>query len=314
MLPLARFSASWSKIGTTGRGIGPCYADKMSRTGFRIADLYDEKVFRERLARVLVEKNLLLTQLFGVEPMSETAIWEEYRGYAEKLRPLVAETQTFLVRALKEGKRVLFEGAQGALLDIDHGTYPFVTSSNASVFGVAAGSGVPPRYINEVIGVTKAYTTRVGEGPFPTELHGELGEQFRERGAEFGATTGRPRRCGWLDAVACRYVSELNGFDSLAITKLDVLSGQKALRVCVAYEHKGKRIERFPSELGVLSECKPVYEEHKGWTEDITGARKFTDLPKAARDYVMEMERLLGAPARIVSVGPEREELIMRQE
>jgi adenylosuccinate synthase len=187
-----------------------------------------------------------------------------------------------------------------------------VTSSNASVFGVAAGSGVPPRYINEVIGVTKAYTTRVGEGPFPTELHGELGEQFRERGAEFGATTGRPRRCGWLDAVACRYVSELNGFDSLAITKLDVLSGQKVLRVCVAYEHKGKRIERFPSELGVLSECKPVYEEHRGWTEDITGARKFADLPKAARDYVMEMERLLGAPARIVSVGPEREELIIR--
>ena len=309
---LAEKRASGAKIGTTGRGIGPCYADKMARVGFRVADLYDEEVFRARLRRVLVEKNLLLTQLYGAEPMREETIWEEYRGYAEKMKPLVAETQTYLVRALKQGKRVLFEGAQGALLDIDHGTYPFVTSSNASVFGVAAGSGVPPRYINEVIGVTKAYTTRVGEGPFPTELEGELGEHLRERGAEFGATTGRPRRCGWLDAVACRYVSELNGFDSLAITKLDVLSGQKVVKVCVGYEHKGKRIERFPSELGILEQCKPVYEDHRGWTEDVTGARRFEELPKAARDYVSEMERLLGAPARMVSVGPEREQVIIR--
>jgi len=305
-------AADGSKIGTTGRGIGPCYADKMSRTGFRVADLYDEKVFRERLSRVLIEKNLLLEKLHGAEPLSADAIYDEYCGYAERLRPFVAETQTFLVNALRKGRRVLFEGAQGALLDIDHGTYPFVTSSNSSVYGVAAGSGVPPRYINEVIGVAKAYTTRVGAGPFPTELTDELGEHFRQQGNEFGATTGRPRRCGWLDAVACRYVSELNGFDSLAVTKLDVLTGQETLRVCVAYEHDGKRIESFPSDLSVLENCTPIYEEHPGWVEDITSARKFEDLPKAARDYVTEVEKLLGAPARMVSVGPEREQIIIR--
>ncbi len=300
------------KLGTTGRGIGPCYADKMARVGFRVADLYDEEVFHQRLKQVLMEKNLLLTQLYGAEAMSAEAIWEEYRGYAERMKVFVTETQTYLVRALKEGKRVLFEGAQGALLDIDHGTYPFVTSSNASVFGVAAGSGVPPRHINKVIGVTKAYTTRVGEGPFPTELKDKQGEALRERGAEFGATTGRPRRCGWLDAVACRYVSELNGFDALAITKLDVLTGEKVVKVCVAYEHEGKRIEHFPSELSVLAGCTPVYEEHEGWTEDVRGARRFEDLPKAARHYVQSMEKLLGAPATMVSVGPEREQIIMR--
>ena len=309
---LSEKRASGGKIGTTGRGIGPCYADKMARVGFRIADLYDEKVFRTRLEHVLVEKNLLLEKLHGVEPVSADAIIEEYRAYAERMKPFVAETQTFLVEALRQGKRVLFEGAQGALLDIDHGTYPYVTSSNSSVYGVSAGAGVPPRYINEVIGVTKAYTTRVGEGPFPTELEDDLGEHLRQRGKEFGATTGRPRRCGWLDAVACRYVSDLNGFDSLAVTKLDVLTGQKTLRVCVAYEHDGQRIERFPSDLSVLENCKPVYEEHPGWSDDISEARKFEDLPTAAREYVTQVEKLLGAPARMVSVGPEREQIIIQ--
>ena len=310
---LAERKASGSKIGTTGRGIGPCYTDKMARVGFRIADLYDEKVFWERLQRVLVEKNLLLTQLYGAEPLEPKTVYDEYRSYAGRIKRYVAETQSYLVDALRRGKKVLFEGAQGTLLDVDHGTYPYVTSSNASIFGVAAGSGVPPRYIDHVIGVTKAYTTRVGAGPFPTELNDGQGDGFRRRGEEFGATTGRPRRCGWLDAVACRYVSELNGFDSLAITKMDVLTGEKTLKVCVAYEYQGKRLTRFPSDISTLMGSKPVYEEHEGWVDDISGARRFEDLPPQAQSYVARMEEYLGAPAGMVSVGPEREQIIIRR-
>jgi len=299
-----------AKIGTTGRGIGPCYADKAARSGIRVVDLLDEETFRKRLDAALAEKNVLLEKLYGHQPLAADEIAAEYLGYAAGLRPFVRDTQDYLWTALDEKKRVLFESAQGTLLDIDHGTYPFVTSSNAAVFGACAGSGTSPKHIGKVIGVLKAYTTRVGAGPFPTEAKDALGERLRETGQEFGATTGRPRRCGWLDAVAGRYVARLNAFDALAITKIDVLTGLEKLRVCTAYRVSGRTLEDFPSDVRTLETVEPAYEELPGWTEDISKARKLSDLPKTARAYLRRIEEFMSAPIEIVSVGPERDETI----
>ena len=299
-----------AKIGTTGRGIGPCYADKMSRTGIRIVDLLDEKTFRERLEAVLVEKNVLLETLYKHEPLSADAIAKEYLAYAEQVRPFVCDTQGYLSRATAAKKRILFEAAQGTLLDIDHGTYPFVTSSSAAVFGACSGSGTSPKHIGKVIGVLKAYTTRVGAGPFPTELTEATGERLRESGQEFGATTGRPRRCGWLDAVAGRYVARLNAFDALAITKIDVLTGIEKLLVCTAYRIDGKTTQEFPSRISALEAAKPVYEELPGWDQDITKAQRLSDLPATTRAYLRRIEEIMSAPIEIVSIGPEREQTI----
>ena len=299
------------KIGTTGRGIGPCYADKMARSGLRVIDLMDGNTFRAMLELALIEKNVLLEKLYGHEPLSPAEVAEEYLGYAEEIRPFVRDTQAILSEAISQDRRIVFEGAQGTLLDIDHGTYPFVTSSNTSSHAVCAGAGVPPKNVDKVIGVLKAYTTRVGSGPFPTGLEGEMGERLRENGAEFGATTGRPRRCGWLDAVACRYVSNLNGFDAVAITKIDVLGGLDTIKVCTRYRIDGKETDLFPSSAEVLQRVEPVYEELPGWTEDISEARTFEDLPEAARGYVRYVEGMMSAPVEIVSVGPGREQTIM---
>jgi adenylosuccinate synthase len=298
------------KLGTTGRGIGPCYADKAARSGIRVVDLLDEETLRSRLEAALPEKNILLEKLYGHRALSADEIAAEYLGYASELRPFVRDTQKFLSRAFDEKKRVLFESAQGTLLDIDHGTYPFVTSSNAAVYGACAGSGTSPRRIDKVVGVLKAYTTRVGAGPFPTELSDSLGERLRENGQEFGATTGRPRRCGWLDAVACRYVARLNGFTSLAITKIDVLTGLEKVRVCTAYRAGARTLDEFPSDLRTLESAEPVYEELDGWRESLGGIRSFAKLPAAARKYVRRIEEIMSAPVEILSVGPGRDETL----
>ncbi len=299
-----------NKVGTTGRGIGPCYADKMTRVGLRVVDLLDPKQLRAKVEEALVEKNCLLEHLYKHAPLSADAIVKEFTGYAERLRPFVRDTQLYLAEAEAAGKHILFEAAQGTLLDIDHGTYPYVTSSNAAAFGACGGSGTSPKHIGRVIGVMKAYTTRVGSGPFPTELSGSDGERMRETGQEFGATTGRPRRCGWLDAVAGRYVGRLNAFDGLAVTKIDVLTGLDTLKICTAYKVNGKTVTEFPASLPDLEAAEPVYEEMPGWTEDISKARKLSDLPAAARAYLKRIEKFMAAPVIIVSVGPERDQTI----
>jgi len=299
------------KLGTTLRGIGPCYADKASRTGIRMVDLVRPDALRARLQDCLPFVNLLLERVYSHEQLALEAIFEEYGGYGERLRGFVGDSVTCLHRAFAEGRRVLFEGAQGSMLDIDFGTYPFLTSSNASVCGVPAGTGVPPRMVGNVLGVVKAYTTRVGAGPFPTELHGELAEKVRENGGEYGATTGRPRRCGWLDAVALRYAMAINGTNHLAITKLDVLDAQPALRICTAYRHGGVAHATFPSDLAVLGECEPQYEELPGWQQSIAEAKSLDDLPEATLAYLRRIEELLGVPVGIISVGNERRQTIV---
>jgi len=299
------------KLGTTLRGIGPCYADKASRTGIRMIELVRPDAFKARLEETLPFVNRLLEQVYGHEALSLDAILAEYGGYAERLERFVGDSVTALHRAFADGKKVLFEGAQGSMLDIDFGTYPFLTSSNSSVCGVPAGTGVPPRLVKSVLGVVKAYTTRVGAGPFPTELEGALGDQLREKGGEFGATTGRPRRCGWLDAVALRYALAINGTDHLAITKLDVLDDQPTLKVCTAYRHGDRVYDTFPSDLAVLGDCEPQYEEVPGWQRDTTGAESLDDLPAAALAYLNRIEELLGVPIGIVSVGNERRQTIL---
>ena len=294
------------KIGTTGRGIGPCYGDKMTRSGIRVIDMMNEKKFRKLVADALVEKNVLFEKLYNREPLSAKAICDEYLQYAEQIRPFVADTLVVLSEARRNNKCLLYEAAQGTLLDIDHGTYPFVTSSNAAVFGACSGSGMSPKHVTKIIGVLKAYTTRVGAGPFPTELKGEIGERIREIGQEFGATTGRPRRCGWLDAVAGRYVAELNGFTSIAVTKIDVLSGFDVLNICTGYRVGDRTITDFPSDADVLAEVEPVYEQMPGWGDDISGARSLGDLPGAVQNYIKRIEEIMSAPVDIISVGPER--------
>ena len=299
------------KLGTTLRGIGPCYADKANRTGIRMSDLVKPHVLEPRLRDNLTLVNRLLESVYACEPLAFDEILEEYTGYGARLARFVGDSVSRLHQAFAEGRKVLFEGAQGSMLDVDFGTYPFLTSSNASVCGVPAGTGVPPRSVGTVVGVVKAYTTRVGAGPFPTEIEGEIGDQVRENGAEYGATTGRPRRCGWLDAVALRYAIAINGTNYLAVTKLDVLDGQPTVKICTAYRCRGRTLQSFPGDLDVLADCEPVYEELPGWEEDISGARTLDELPAAARAYLARMEAVLGVALGIVSVGNERRQTIM---
>ncbi|WP_224984634.1 adenylosuccinate synthase [Geomonas agri] len=299
------------KIGTTGRGIGPAYEDKIGRRGIRLMDLLDEKAFTRKVKEVLDEKNLILTQLLGDEPFTFEEIYNEYMGYAEVLRKYAADTSLLLHKEIKAGKSLLFEGAQGTLLDVDHGTYPYVTSSSTCSGGACTGSGVSPREIHEVIGISKAYATRVGSGPFPTELLDETGEALRQAGREFGSTTGRPRRCGWFDALVARYAVRINGLSGIAITKLDVLTGLDTIKVCTGYKYNNQILDEIPASLEVMEQCTPVYEELPGWAEDITGAKSIAELPKNAQDYVKRVEALSGAPVVLVSVGPRRSETIV---
>jgi adenylosuccinate synthase len=298
------------KIGTTKRGIGPCYIDKNARSGIRMVDLLDEEEFSEKLESNLEAKNHLLKAVYGVEGFDYETVKAEYLAYAEQLRPYVTDTVTVLNEAIDAGKNVLFEGAQATLLDIDHGTYPYVTSSHPIAGGACIGAGVGPTKINKVIGVVKAYTTRVGEGPFPTELTDAVGDQIREAGHEYGTTTGRARRCGWLDACVVRYAGYVSGLDYLAITRLDILDGLEKLKICIGYKYQGEIINEFPASLKVLGQVEPVYEELPGWQEPISGIRKYEDLPVNARRYVERISEVTGIKLGIVSVGPSREQSI----
>ncbi len=304
--------AGAGKLGTTQRGIGPCYADKAARKGVRVADLYNAEFFRDRIHAFTSEKNKILAALYGAGPLDPQRIFDEYRGYAERLRPHVTDTVELVNAAIDRGDRVLFEGAQGSLLDIDFGTYPYVTSSNSDACGISAGTGVPPKKIRSILGVAKAYCTRVGEGPFPTELNDRLGERLRETGGEYGATTGRPRRCGWFDGVTSRHAVQINGIEEVAITKLDVLSRLDEIRFAVAYRVDGKRTERMPTETNVLARCEPVYESFKGWEGDLSRIRHFDDLPRPAKIYLNFVERYLNVRVTMVSVGKDREKTILR--
>jgi adenylosuccinate synthase len=295
-------------LGTTKRGIGPAYADKAARIGLRLQDLFDPKILREKLEVVLKEKNLLLTKIYNRLPLSANTIVEEYRAYGERLRPHVADTSSLLYEGLRAGENVLFEGAQGTLLDLDHGTYPFVTSSNPVAGFALASAGVGPMEVDRVIGVTKAYVTRVGSGPFPTEDRGRDGERLGEAGKEFGTTTGRKRRCGWFDAVLVRYAARLNGLSEIFLTKLDVLSGFRAIKVCTGYVADGETFEDIPSHQSVFHRAQPVYEELEGWDESLSEARSFGNLPPAARKYVERLQDLVGVRIGVVSVGPAREQ------
>jgi adenylosuccinate synthase len=298
-------------LGTTKRGIGPAYADKAARIGLRLQDLTDRKIFRQKLDVALKEKNLILTKVYNRLPLEAELIEEEYTAYGERLAPYIADTSWLLFEALREGKQVLLEGAQGTLLDLDHGTYPFVTSSNPVTGGALASAGLGPQEVHRVIGVTKAYTTRVGAGPFPTEETAEVGDILVERGNEFGTTTGRRRRCGWLDAVLIRYAARLNGFTELFLTKLDVLSDLSPLKICVAYRYEGETFEDFPPHQSIFHRAEPVYEEVEGWSEDIQGVGSYGDLPAAARKYVERLQDLVRIPVRVVSVGPSREQSLV---
>ncbi len=298
------------KIGTTGRGIGPAYADKADRAGIRFADFVSPDLFRSKLAEILEYKNVLLTKVFDEKPLDADAVFDSYQGFADRLRPLAADTVAMVHEALAAGKRVVFEGAQGTMLDLDHGTFPFVTSSTTLAGGVCSGSGVGPREVQGVIGIVKAYSTRVGEGPFPTELLDETGETLRKQGHEFGATTGRPRRCGWLDCVQLRRAAKLNGTTGIVLTKPDVLDVLDTIRVCTAYDLDGKRISEFPTQVDDVARVRPVYEEMPGWKQDISGCRSWDALPENARRYFERIEKLIDVPINIVSVGPGREQTI----
>ena len=297
-------------IGTTGRGIGPAYVDKFARTGIRVVDLLDRDMLRSKLKDAIEEKNALLRSVYAADQLDVEQIIEEYVEFDKLIDPFVTDTSQYLGQALKEGKRVLAEGAQGSLLDVDFGTYPFVTSSHPTVGGCCTGLGVPPTEIDRVIGIVKAYSTRVGNGPFPTELDGDVGERLREVGDEFGATTGRPRRCGWLDLVALRYTSMINGLTELAVTKLDVLAGLDEIKVCTAYHYDGKQTARFPSEVQTLDRVEPVYRSFDGWREDITGAHRMDDLPAAAQRYLDFVSEFLDVRISMVSTGPRRDQIV----
>jgi len=299
------------KIGTTGRGIGPCYMDKVGRVGIKAGDLLDDDLFRERLQANIEEKNFLLTRKYNSEPVSFETVYASFQKFAERLIPFIGNVSVALDKARKNGQHILFEGAQGTQLDIDHGTYPFVTSSNTIAGNACNGSGFGPAHIDSVIGILKAYTTRVGEGPFPTELFDKVGEELQEKGGEFGATTGRKRRCGWLDGVVATDAVRLNGLTGLALTKLDVLSGQPVLKMATEYELDGKRLSSMPSNIKQAAAVKPVYEELAGWQEDISGVRDFADLPVKTRDYIKRIEEFTGVETVIVSVGPDRDETML---
>jgi adenylosuccinate synthase len=301
-----------ARIGTTGRGIGPAYADKVARTGIRVQDLLDPGILRQKLELALREKNQVLAKVYNRRAIDVDAVVEEYLRYAERLRPHIADTRPVLWDALAQGATVLLEGAQATMLDLDHGTYPFVTSSNPTAAGACVGTGIPPTAITQVIGVTKAYTTRVGSGPFPTELSDEAGAHLRTVGHEFGTTTGRERRCGWFDAVVGRYAVQVNGITDLVMTKLDVLSGLPTVRICVGYEVDGRRVDVMPATQTDFHHAVPIYEDLPGWTDDISGARSEDELPANARRYVARVEELCGARISMIGVGPGRDENVVR--
>jgi adenylosuccinate synthase len=298
------------KIGTTGRGIGPAYEDKVARCGIRAVDLMDEKIFREKLEANLIQKNIYLTQVLGEKGFEFSEIFDEYLQYKNRLEKYVKNTSLVLYNEIEKGKNILFEGAQGALLDLDHGTYPYVTASNTLAGNACAGSGIGPTMINSVVGIAKAYTTRVGEGPFPTELQDELGEKIREKGGEYGATTGRPRRCGWLDAVVVKHSIRVNGIREMVITKLDVLNDFDTIKICVGYRLDGKVFYHVPSNLEMLKRSEPVYEELSGWKTEIKRAKNFKDLPSNAKRYIRRIEELIHTKVTMISVGSERNETI----
>ncbi len=300
-----------SRIGTTGRGIGPCYEDKVARVGIRACDLKDPGALRDKIKANLEEKNFCLTKLFGSEPLEYGPIVARYLAIADEISPFIVDVSAELDEAIKGGENILFEGAQGTLLDVDHGTYPFVTSSNPVAATASIGAGIGPRSLETVLGVVKAYTTRVGAGPFVSELVDETGDYLQEKGQEFGATTGRRRRCGWLDLVVVRYSARLNGLTHLAITKLDVLTGLDVLKLCIAYEHQGARLGSVPPQLSTLENCIPLYEEMEGWHQDISGARSFEELPDNAQGYIRRIEEFIGVPVSIISVGSGRDETII---
>ncbi|MFQ5712967.1 MAG: adenylosuccinate synthase [Candidatus Scalinduaceae bacterium] len=297
-------------IGTTGRGIGPCYTDKMARNGIRIAELYHKEHFKMKLEKTIEEKNRLFVNLYDAEPISWKEVYEEYSAYADKISPFVCDTIELMAKVISDNKRILFEGAQGTLLDVDFGTYPYTTSSNAAACGASSGVGISPKQIHNVLGIMKAYTTRVGSGPFPTEVVGKLGDHIRERGGEFGATTGRPRRCGWFDAVATKYSVRINDVDSAVITKLDVLDDQETVKICTGYKSGKKIYHSFPADLDALDVCEPIYEEVHGWMEDTSKVRNRDDFPKKAINYIQTIEGYLGLKIEMVSVGPERLQVV----
>ena len=302
------------QIGTTGRGIGPTYADKMNRIGLRVQDLFDESILRQKVEGALANKNHLLVKVFNKRPVDVDEVVAELLSYADRVRPMVVDASLLVNDALDEGKTVLFEAGQATMLDIDHGTYPFVTSSNATAGGACTGAGVGPTRITSVVGVTKAYTTRVGEGPFPTELFGDEGDELRERGGEFGVTTGRPRRTGWFDAVVGRYATRVNGLTDLVVTKLDVLTGYEQIPICVASEVDGKRMDEMPMNQSDFHHAKPIYEYMPGWSEDISGARTFEELPANAQRYIERLEELSRVRVSVIGVGPSRDAAIVRHD
>lgn len=301
-----------NKIGTTGRGIGPCYADKVTRCGIRMVDLLNPRVLKAKLEDNLREKNEVFRKVFKHKAYSFKGIYKEYLAYGRKLAPYICDTMLYLNKAIDQKKSILFEGAQGTFLDIDFGTYPFVTSSSSTVGGVCVGSGVAPTKIDRAIACVKAYTTRVGEGPFPTEFSSRLMEEIRKKGNEFGATTGRPRRCGWFDSVLVRYAVIVNGISDLAIMKLDVLDSLKKIKICTGYRYRGKVYKDFPTDFEVLSRSKPIYEEMDGWMEPTTGMRSYRNLPKNARKYIERLEELLKVGVKYISIGTKRDEIIVR--
>jgi adenylosuccinate synthase len=303
-------AAGKAAIGTTGRGIGPAYYDKVNRSGIRVGDLLEENALKARIHAQVADRNVLIQKLYGAEPLSADAIFEEYRELGRRLSPYVADTVAIINSALKQGKRLIFEGAQGTVLDVDHGTYPFVTSSNTVAAAACIGSGVGPTAIDQVIGVVKAYTTRVGNGPFPTEDLGEIGKKLRLIGHEYGATTGRERRCGWFDAVLVRRAAMINGLTHLAITKMDVMDDFDEIQICTAYEVNGRKMDQFPSQISALEKVKPIYESMPGWKSPTVGVTEWKDLPEKARKYLKRVADLLEVPIGIISLGPKRHQTI----
>lgn len=302
------------KIGTTGRGIGPSYADKAARVGLRVGDLYDDEVLKGKIFQNVSEINEIAEKIHGIDKLDAQTVYEEYKAYGETLKQYVTETSYMVNKHYDDGKKIMIEGAQGTLLDVDHGTYPYVTSSNATSGGACTGAGLSPRKIGNIIGVMKAYTTRVGSGPFPTELEDADGQRLRDVGHEYGATTGRPRRCGWLDLVAGKYAVMVNGLTHIALTKIDVLSGMKKIKLCVGYEYEGKTFDTFPPEIKILENATPVYKEMDGWDEDITKAKCFDDLPENAKKYVNFIKDFLSCEYALISVGVDREETMILSE
>ena len=314
LLDIAHEQRAAKKIGTTGRGIGPAYVDKMARVGIRVGDLHQPGLFKERLSQNLAEKRTQFPESRALAALEPDRMFHDHLKHYERIRPFLADASLVLDRLMQEGKQVLFEGAQGTLLDVDLGTYPYVTSSSATAGGACTGTGVSPKRIHGVLGICKAYTTRVGEGPFPTELADEVGDRIRERGAEFGATTGRPRRTGWFDAVGVRYAARVNGLDALALMKLDVLDGLETLRVCTGYHYRGELLTEFPNETDILAECEPVYETLPGWTESTVGVVEESKLSANCQAYLRRLEAVAGVPLGLISTGPRRDQTIMRSD